>query len=609
MSEFAELRQRLAAVLDENGLGVADIASLPFSNATIAQPTAPLEQPVTLGKTNNKMWQQIAQATNTQSIISTSDLAGNVTYVNQNFIKIAKYSREELIGAPHALLRSDFHPNSFFTRMWQRIESGKTWQGTVKNKAKDGSHYWVKTLIAPVKDTAGKVISYVSVRHDVTDLVKLASTERRLQLKSTSIEVVNQVYKIDRATKSLPEILEDALEILFQSSWMKTLRKGGVFLADNANRELYLAANHNMEAEISDACDQIDFGQCLCGRAAETRKPVFAEQSDDPSLTSACAGRSLSHYGIPILVGDDLIGVLVVYLPKGHVHNLDDENFLVEFSHALGVVATFRQRERELLAQKMRAEEAQLAAETAEQAKTNFLAGMSHEIRTPLNGVVGMLHAVQQSPLNEEQQEDINIAMSSADMLLCLINDILDFSKLEYGSMELEALPLDVRKLAKEALAPLRVAATEKQLDFIISFADDIPEYCLGDPTRMRQIATNLVGNAIKFTSEGSIRFEAKLCEPPAGKPAGQWALVQVKDSGVGIDQAAQDVIFERFSQADSTTTRQFGGTGLGLAICKQLVETMGGEIGVTSELGEGTCFWYKVPIFTVDQDGNKLPE
>ncbi|VAV86972.1 sensory box histidine kinase/response regulator [hydrothermal vent metagenome] len=142
-----------------------------------------------------------------------------------------------------------------------------------------------------------------------------------------------------------------------------------------------------------------------------------------------------------------------------------------------------------------------------------------------------------------------------------------------------------------------------------MSFADDIPEYCLGDPTRMRQIATNLVGNAIKFTAEGSVHFKVSMCEPPTGKPGHKWALIQVKDSGVGIDQAAQDVIFERFSQADSTTTRQFGGTGLGLAICKQLVETMGGEIGVTSELGEGTCFWYKVPIFIVDQDGNKLPE
>jgi signal transduction histidine kinase len=136
---------------------------------------------------------------------------------------------------------------------------------------------------------------------------------------------------------------------------------------------------------------------------------------------------------------------------------------------------------------------------------------------------------------------------------------------------------------------------------------ENFPEYCLGDPVRLRQVSTNLVSNAIKFTDSGSITVTTGFCDPPEGETHKLWAITKVQDTGIGIRESALSIIFDRFSQADATVTRRFGGTGLGLAICKQLVASMGGQIGVDSEVGKGTCFWFKLPIFPVDKDGKPL--
>jgi len=458
-------------------------------------------------------------------------------------------------------------------------------------------------------------VGYVSIRTDIGDVVKMTSNKRSLEMKSRSIRSLNQLYSIDRENMKLPEIMIEALEILFEAPWLKVLEKGGVFLADTKNKELKLVANHKMGPDIARTCKKVTYGHCLCGRAAETKKPVFASCVDGRHEVRFSAMRPHGHYNIPIMVGSDLIGVLVVYLAHGTKRNPDEEEFLTEYAHALGVVISFKRREEELVAEKQRAivaaslaEDAMVEAQAAEQAKTNFLATMSHELRTPLNGVVGMLHAVMQSPLSQEQLDDIDVAMSSADMLLTLLNDILDFSKLEYESTHLEVIPVDIRQLVKDSTAPFRNAAADKGLELSSHVTSELPEYVLGDPTRLRQISTNLVSNAIKFTKTGTIRLSTEMCDPPANsKLDTKWVITKVTDTGMGILEEAQGRIFDRFSQADDTTTRQFGGTGLGLAICKQLVELMGGEIGVTSTEGKGSCFWFKLPVFPVDKDGNQI--
>lgn len=496
----------------------------------------------------------LMQALQLHTIYSVTDAQGTILEVNEAFCRISGYTREELLGRNHRIVNSGAHSDDFWRNMWQSVLSGHRWHGEVCNRNKSGDLYWVDSIVAPFRGETGEIERLISLRTDITAL-KMA--EQRLRIASEGFS-------------------ERAGQIAGVGGWEIDLATGEMTLTRHARHIYGVEDDQAMNLDSSLASFPPDARE-------ELRQAIF---------TAIQKGKGwdlelplIQHHGRQIWVRS--IGELE-YSEDGLV--------------AQRLVGAMQDVTAKHLANQA-LKDASTLAQQASQAKTDFLANMSHEIRTPLNAMIGMTHVLAQSIEEPDQRSWVSKIQTSGMTLLSLINDILDLSKIEAGELSLAQEPFHLRHLMAEVAEVLSSQALSQGLLFDTKVEQDVPDQLIGDGGRIRQILINLVGNAIKFTRRGAVRVNARLLSSQREQVR---IVMSVQDTGIGISQEVLSKLFTPFSQADASTTREFGGTGLGLSIVRRLVNLMGGEIEVQSTPGEGSTFEVQLPLHKSEANQTK---
>jgi two-component system, sensor histidine kinase and response regulator len=465
-----------------------------------------------------------------------------IEYVNPAFTDLSGYAAEEAIGkTPRILQRDDIDPE-VRSKINESLKAENYFQGELLNYSKEGKPYWVEISIFPIRDSDGKLLHFGAVERDITERKefqrKIESTTQRLTMATESAGIgvwdwnlVGGQLLWNKEMWALYE--QEPLETGDYDLWVRSLHPDDKLMATDA-----------------------------------IEKAIKGDANFDIIFRIILPSGVLKHIkGLALVVRDgkgepvQMVGVN------------QDVTAQVEFEEAMAIATQ--------------------EAEEANRMKSEFLANMSHEIRTPLNGLIGASYLLKDLNLPPEENQLVDTINSSGESLLFLINDILDLSKIEAGKLEIEKHQLNLHKLIQDLETLFSIKANEKSLGLTFELEQGVPEIIMGDSGRIRQVLTNLIGNSLKFTSEGGVEVLVK-----RHSEGDQVELYfSIKDSGIGIPEEHQDSLFESFRQVDASITREFGGSGLGLAISRSLVQMMNGAIGFESQLGKGTTFWFKIPL------------
>jgi PAS domain S-box-containing protein len=539
------------------------------------------------------------------TIIALTDEKGIIKKANSNFCTISKYSEKELIGQDHRIINSGYHSKEFMHDLWETIKNGKIWKGELKNKAKDGTYYWVDTTIVPFLNEQGKPYQYLAIRVDISN-----RKESEEKLKTVNKELV---FQTGEKEKRAAELVIADIELAFQNKEKEkreivTKELEGLSysakLASQYARSL-IEASRDPLFTISPAGKITDMNEATVRVTGESREKLigsdFYNYFTEPTKAKEGYEKVFAEGFVvdyPLTIRDhkqtDVLFNGSVYKDdKGQVLGAvvvaRDITEQKRIEKELTEAKVFAELSTEIAEEaKSKAEDATRVAEDAVKSKQQFLSNMSHEIRTPMNAIIGFTKVVLKTDLNAKQKEYLTAIKMSGDALIVLINDILDLAKVDAGKMTFVQTPFKMALSLSAMLHLFETKIQEKNLVLIKEYDRNIPEVLVGDPVRLHQIILNLVSNAVKFTTKGTITVAVRLLKEDSESATLEFA---VTDTGIGIPKNKIEKIFENFQQATSGTSRLYGGTGLGLAIVKQLVEPQGGSIHVTSKVDEGSTF------------------
>ena len=546
-------------------------------------------------------------AKRTDNAVVITDSIGRVEWVNEGFTKISGYSREESLGkSPGSLLQTPKHDPKISAYMRECIRKGTGFEAEILNHSKSGRSYIVHIECQPLVDDSGKLTGFMAIERDITQ------TRR----SSNLLEAVASI-----STTLLSNRLDSTI-------WQEIVTALGT--AASVDR-CYLFQVH----------PHPELGSPAMSQAAEWNSGSAVSQIQNPQLQNLpCAesgyGRSLENLlagqeisGFPvnfppeegaILIAQDIRPIVIVPIfsserlwgflgfdacHEDRVWQSWEISILRSAAANIGLRQVVQDESDALVLAHQHAHQAALTAEKANQAKSTFLATMSHEIRTPLNAVIGMASLLETTSLNSQQQDFAATILNSSNFLLEIINDILDYSRIESGKIDLEAAPITLADICRDAFDIIRSNAAGKDIELIAHIAQHLPAQVEGDRARIRQILVNLLSNSVKFTPTGFISLSVD------GSQISNrfWKIsLQVSDSGVGIAPEILPRLFNPFVQEDSSTTRRYGGSGLGLAISKRLAQLMGGDITVTSTQGVGSTFTVALTLAPASQSTPHTP-